>query len=93
MAEFGTGKYMPISKNMVLGGWQWVFGFDNGFGASVVRHSQSYGGPHGLFELAILEFDDDGGWDLTYETQITDDVIGFLSEDDVEEILEKIETL
>jgi hypothetical protein len=63
--------------------------FENGFGASVVRHKYSYGGEDGLYELAIL----DSTGKITYDTPITDDVIGYLTEEDVTELLAKIQLL
>jgi hypothetical protein len=63
--------------------------FDNGYGASVVKHEFSYGGKDGLYELAVLN--EDG--DLTYETPITNDVIGYLREIDVTDVMEKIQQL
>jgi len=62
--------------------------FDNGYGASVVKTNMSYGGKEGLYELAVL-FD---GL-ISYDTPITNDVIGFLTEDEVTELLQKIEDL
>lgn len=63
--------------------------FDNGYGTSVVRHKYSYGGKDGLYELAVL--DKDG--ELTYDTPITDGVMGYLTPDDVTEILIQIQDL
>jgi hypothetical protein len=63
--------------------------FDNGYGASVVKHQYSYGGDKGLYELAVL--DKDG--ELTYDTPITDDVIGYLREQDVTDVMVKIQEL
>ena len=63
--------------------------FDNGYGASVVKHEHSYGGDKGLYELAVL--DKDGN--LTYDTPITDDVIGYLRPEDVTDVMEKIQKL
>ena len=63
--------------------------FDNGYGASVVKHEFSYGGKDGLYELAVL--DKDG--ELTYDTPITNDVIGYLREVDVTDVMEKIQKL
>ena len=71
------------------GGIRRKWKFPNGFGASVIRHQYSYGGPSYLWELAILGKDDS----LCYDTEITDDVIGHLTEDEVDEILRKIENL
>ena len=63
--------------------------FDNGYGASVVKHEFSYGGKDGLYELAVL----DKNGELTYETSITNDVIGYLREIDVTDVMEKIQQL
>ena len=72
-----------------MGGVQAKIQFDNGFGASIVKTPFSYGGTRGLYELAI--FGKDG--DITYDTPITDDVLGYLSEVKVTETLAKIQAL
>jgi hypothetical protein len=63
--------------------------FDNGYGASVVVGPYTYGGEDGLYELAVL----DSNGKLTYETPITNDVEGYLTEDDVTKLLEQIQSL
>ena len=63
--------------------------FENGYGASVVRHSGSYGGSRGLYELAVL----DNNGKLTYDTPITEDVIGYLSSEKVTDYLIQIQYL
>ena len=63
--------------------------FENGYGVSVIKHKYSYGGPDGLYELAIL--DSDG--EITYDTPITDDVIGYLTEEGVTALLTEIQLL
>ena len=63
--------------------------FENGYGASVVRGEYTYGGKDGLYELAVL----DSNGDLTYETPITSDVEGYLSEDDVTVLMKQIQNL
>ena len=63
--------------------------FENGLGVSVVSHTYSYGGKDGLFEIAVL--DEDG--DLTYNTPVTNDVIGYLNPDEVTEIMEQVQKL
>lgn len=71
--------------NEVFGGKQYVYGFPNGYGASVIQHEGSYGFQSGKWELAVLH---EG--DLCYHTPITDDVLGHLSNREVNEILEQI---
>jgi len=63
--------------------------FDNGYGASVVKHEHSYGGDKGLYELAVLGKDGQ----ITYDTPITNDVIGYLTEDEVTDFLRQIQEL
>ena len=63
--------------------------FENGFGVSVVSHTYSYGGKDGLFEIAVL--DEDGC--LTYNTPVTNDVIGYLNPDEVTDIMEQVQKL
>jgi hypothetical protein len=63
--------------------------FENGFGVSVVSHTYSYGGKDGLFEVAVL--DEDGC--LTYNTPVTNDVVGYLNPDEVTEIMEQVQNL
>jgi hypothetical protein len=63
--------------------------FDNGYGVSVVKSDYTYGGLNGLYELAVL--DSDGH--VTYDTPITDDVIGYLSEEDVTKIMKQVQEL
>lgn len=66
--------------------------FDNGFGASVVRFPGSYGYHEGLYEMAVISGNEDE-WELRYDTPITDDVIGWLSEEDVTKKLQEIESI
>lgn len=85
----------PTDERLLHGGIQKVFRFENNYGASVVRHLGSYGADEGLWELAVLRFDGPNIWDfeLTYTTPITDDVIGWLKENEVDDLLVAIETL
>ena len=66
--------------------------FDNGYGVSVVKHENSYGGNKGLFELAVLEGTAEN-FVITYSTGITEDVLGNLSEADVTEQMIKVQNL
>lgn len=59
--------------------------FANGYGASIVTGKNAYGG----LELAILK-GVPNNYDITYASNITNDVMGYLTEEDVEEILWRI---
>lgn len=85
MIKFG---YEGVHSALYSGD-QYKFSFENGYGASVIQHEYSYGGNEGLWELAVLDF----AGDLTYDTEITDNVIGYLNEREVEELLNRIKSL
>lgn len=76
-------------KDTYMGGVQYIYKADNGYGASIVQGPYTYGGNQGLWELAVLG--PDGG--ICYDTHITDDVLGHLSEQEVNETLEEIAKL
>lgn len=84
---------VPSVQRKALGGIQKIWRFKNGFGASVVQHFGSYGNEQGLWELAVLKFDETGDWTLTCETEITEDVIGHLNPREVAELLQRIAEL
>lgn len=62
--------------------------FSNGYGASVVKSTYSYGGKCGLYELAVMK-----NGRLAYFTKITRDVLGNLREADVSKYLNEISLL
>jgi hypothetical protein len=66
--------------------------FPNGYGVSVVRHPGSYGFLEGLYELAVLKGTEDN-WELCYDTPVTSDVLGHLSEQNVEDVVLKVQSL
>lgn len=69
-----TTKYTPPCMDEGgIDSEQWIFEFDNKYGASVIKCDYSYGGKEGLFELAVL-YDND----LCYSTPITDDEVSAL---------------
>jgi hypothetical protein len=66
--------------------------FDNGYGASIICAENSYGHEDGLLELAVLKGSPDD-WRIDYTTELTDDVLGYLSASDVESYLIQIAAL
>lgn len=70
-----------------LDGAQYIFRFDNNYGASVVKWTGTYGYESDLWELAMIQFDEDGDYDLV------DDVVGHLTDGEVCWYLGKIKEL
>jgi hypothetical protein len=66
--------------------------FPNGYGVSVVRFPGSYGYEDGLYEVAVLTGTVDN-YDLCYDTDVADDILGHRDEIDVENIMEEVEML
>jgi hypothetical protein len=81
--------------------------FENGYGVSVVQGPYTYGGRHGLYEMAVLVHSHNhemkvDKWDITYETSLAspdgtilevDDVIGFLTEEGVSHYMTEVSKL
>lgn len=72
--------------------------FDNGYGVSVIRfttpfgYGGSYGAEEGLYEVAIIKGTEDE-WKICYDTVLTEDVLGYQSEEEVEVLLYEVEKL
>lgn len=88
MKTFDDIKFETIEINY-LPGIKGRLMFENGYGISVIKHKFSYGGEKGLFEIAVL----DSTGELTYETPITNDVIGNLTAEKVSDYMRKIQNL
>jgi hypothetical protein len=89
MKTFNDLEFEQIDEAPFMVGKKVRVQFDNGYGVSVVSHTFSYGGKDGLYELAVL----DKNGDLTYETPITSDVLGYLEPEQVTEIMKKVQSL
>ena len=96
----GFENYLFNKRNMIMDremGVQYEFHFPNDYGASVIKHEGSYGYNNDLWEVAILENvidkNSNSHWVLCYDTELTDDVIGYLTDEEVRELLGKIKEL
>jgi len=89
MKTFSDLEFIDHPMGAEYGGIISRISFDNGYGASIVKSPMSYGGKNGLYELAVL----DSNGELTYDTPVTNDVEGYLSEEDVTKLLEQIQKL
>jgi len=76
-----SGGYYPAISGKIM--------LDNGYGISVVQGEHTYGGKKGFYEIAVL--DEEGK--LCYTSEITNDVIGFLTELEVSDYMIRIQKL
>jgi hypothetical protein len=81
--------FKTLKKTDTEDGIQYYYQAENGYGASIIQTTGSYGEKQGLWELAIL----DSNGQITYDTFITGDVMDYLSEEEVNQTLEKIKNL
>jgi len=86
MKEFKDLEFNTHPSGM--GGKQAVITFDNGYGASIIIGSTWYSNGIDTYELAVL-----CNRKLDYSTYITDDVLGYLTEQEVSEYMKKIQEL
>lgn len=80
-------KFLETERE-INDGVQLIYKFPNGYGASVIKGPYTYGGDEDLWELAVFK-----DRHLCYDTEITNDVIGYLNDDAVNSLLERIEAL
>ena len=80
-------EYGPDDKSVTS--IQYIYRFPNGYGASVVKHSGSYGHALDLWELSVTTWDDSGDH-LNYATPIANDILGNLTGVTVFDILGRI---
>ena len=83
----GFEQYL-IDSNVYCDGYCYEFQFENNYGASVIKHSFSYGNEQDLFELAVLN-----DREITYDTDITNDVVGWLTNEEVIDYFKAIQSL
>lgn len=62
--------------------------FPNGYGISVVSVYGSYSNAKSPYEIAVLH-----GGEICYDTEITSDVIGYLTPEEVTEYMKQIQAL
>lgn len=75
---------------------QATFFFPNGYGASIVQGEGHYGDlEEDTYEVAVLVAYDRHGkdWQITYDTSVAHDVLGWLTREGVEQVLDQIAAL
>ena len=106
MNKFGYEPIESVEKREEENLWfghilrtSYTFKFKNGYGASVICLVDVDGGEivtkgneNNPWEVAVLKFSGEN-YRLDYSTEITNDVVGYLNNNQVTELLIKIETL
>lgn len=82
---------MLIKRDVSIQGTQQIHRFPNNYGASIACNMITRYSP----ELAVIKFhsEDNDDWTLCYTTPITKDVIPYVTEEEIQELLAKIEAL
>lgn len=70
-----------------------VLGFENGYGVSVLQGSGALSTLEKPYELAVIKYDENGGYKLIYPTLFNSDVIPFLTSEDVTSYMKIIQSL
>ena len=84
--KFGKYEAEEIENNIYGRGWQ--IKFKNGYKGGIITGTFAKGNVNFPYEVAVIK-----NGHVCYDTPITHDVIGYLTADEVGEILEKIEAL
>ena len=88
---YKTFQDLRFKPQSFLNGVQAILFFPNGYGISVIRNVLSRTTVN-TWEIAILKGTESDS-NLCYDTPITDDVIGYCSEEDVSNIMKQIQDL
>lgn len=98
----GFEKYLKESYTthpMILRGGlsdsiHYIFRFENGYGASVIKNLASYGHEDDLWELAVIVFEKDSdNYEIVYDTDITYEVVGYQTDEEIRNLLGRIKKL
>ena len=83
--HIGRGAVLVRERTNHYDGIGYRVDYPNGYGASIVKFTGSYGAEEDLWEVAVLK-----GGELCYDTPITDDVVGWLTEERVIALCDQI---
>lgn len=96
MKSFKDIKFKPHSLGNGLHG---LIFFDNGYGLSVIRFKNpkffslsSYTSNDNEWEVAVI-YGNEKDWDISYNTDITNDVVGYLTEGEVDWVMLQVQEL
>ncbi len=68
-----------------------LYKFDNGYGVSIIQGYGAYGDvEEDTYEAAIVKFDATNNFELVYDTPFTDDVLEYLTVQEVNELIQSV---
>ena len=70
---------------------QWKMYFPNGYGLSLIKGRDTHSNENTV-EVAVLK-KDEGFWQLTYDTPLTNDVIGYVDKEQLIELINEVQKL
>jgi hypothetical protein len=80
---------IEMKPHPTVNGRHGVVQFTNGWGASIVTGEWSYSAPGKPWEIAVIDADGE----IRYDSGLTFDVFGFLTDDEATKVLADIEAL
>jgi len=88
MKTFKDLKFKKQQPLTIASGIQAEMHFPNNYGISVIMTPHSYGHEKGLWEVAIMHNNS-----LCYDTPITNDVLGYQTDEDVTKVMKQVQAL
>lgn len=79
---------LTFEPRATVGGQRAVVNYDNGYQASVITGGWAYSTEDEPYEIAVM-----CNYDLCYDTHITNDILGYLTEEAANEVLQQIAAL
>lgn len=80
-------KYLIVRQEKNCG-IQYIFAFNNNYGASIIKNPYTYGNERDLWEVATLKYlGDISNYDLFYSELTNFDVLGYLDDKQVNKFL------
>ena len=88
----GFEKYFVRYDNMKYF-IRYIFRFENGYGAGIVKMLSTHYHPEDLWELSVMKFYDKCHCDLAYDVPMEDYIYDHLTDEDVRNLLVRIKEL
>ena len=91
MKDFGHLVFVADDPFAEYSTWRAVMRFDNGYGVSVLTGIGALCTESRPYELAVIQFHPDGSYNVVYPDQTDNDVMPFLTSDEVSDYMRIIQ--